>query len=102
MQNLYAVRDVKADSFGSLICAPTKGLATRSFADACADPRSALALYAADYSLYELGTFDPASGGIVGHATPVYVCSAVEMIAELKRMRGDDKQLVIPGTEVAS
>lgn len=84
MLKIYAVRDVKADAYGTLICCPTKGLALRAFADACADPRSPMAQYPSDYTLYELGTFDPASGSVTGHKVPEYVASAVETIAKSK------------------
>lgn len=85
MQKVYAVRDVKADSFGSPICCPTDGLATRAFADACADPRSPMAQYPEDYSLYQIGSFDPSAGKLDGVQLPVLVCSAVEVLAMVKR-----------------
>ena len=84
MLKVYAVRDVKADAYGNLICVSTAGLATRAFADACADSRSPMAQYPEDYSLYELGTFDPSSGQILGHRLPSLVVSAVSIIDALK------------------
>lgn len=87
MLRVYAVRDVKADAFGSLIVCPTKGLALRAFADACADQRSPMAQYPEDYNLYELGTFEPNSGELVGHKVPVHVASASSVVETLREAR---------------
>lgn len=84
MMKLYAVRDVKADAFGAPMSISTKGLALRSFADACVDKNSELAKYPADYMLYELGEYEPNSGKIVSHEIPVFVASATEMVAKAK------------------
>lgn len=78
MLKVFAVRDVKADAYGALICVPTQGLAMRAFIEAAADPRGPIAQYPTDYSLYELGTFDPNSGTLIGHKTPIFVSSAIE------------------------
>lgn len=87
MLKIFSVRDVKADAYGNLICCPTAGLATRAFADACASPQSPMAQYPSDYSMYELGSFDPSSGVVVGLPVPKFIASATEMIKELKRVR---------------
>ena len=79
MLKLYSVRDVKAEAYGAIICCPSVGLALRSFQEACQDPKSPMALYPSDFSLYELGSFDPDSGEIKGHKVPTYVASAAEM-----------------------
>lgn len=98
MLKVFAVRDVKADAYGNLICVPTVGLATRAFSDACADARSPMAQYPADYSLYELGSFDPASGTIAGLPTPKYVCSAHEIITQREAARAAVEP-VLPGVQ---
>lgn len=85
MLKVFAVRDVKADAFGSLICVSTQGLATRSFLDACLNPQSPMAQYPEDYSLYELGEYDPNSGSVIGHKLPVLICTASELLARSKR-----------------
>lgn len=87
MMKLYAVRDVKADSFGSPMSIATKGLALRGFADACADERSELAKYPDDYMLYELGTYDPNSGTVASHSVPEFVVSARSVVDQLKLSR---------------
>lgn len=77
---LYAVRDVKADSFGAPISVATEGLARRSFVDACQDSRSELSKYPEDYMLYELGEYEPNSGLIIPHQLPKHVMSAIEAV----------------------
>lgn len=77
---LFAVRDLKADSFGAPISVATKGLALRSFQDVCLDARSEIAKYPEDYSLFELGDYDPNSGVIVSHQAPKHIVSAVSVI----------------------
>jgi hypothetical protein len=89
MLKVFAVRDVKADAFGNLITVPTKGLATRAFADACADSRSPMAQYPEDYTMYEIGVYDPNSGTIKGHALPELVMTAVEAIASGKKVAAE-------------
>lgn len=84
MQKVYAVRDVKADCYGALICCPTRGIAMRTFVEACRQPGSHMAQYREDFNLYELGIFDPVSGTLAGHPLPEYVMSAVEALDAVK------------------
>ncbi|WNK12978.1 MAG: nonstructural protein [Microvirus sp.] len=95
MLKIFAVRDVKAEAYGALICVMTKGLASRAFVDACSDSRSPMAQYPSDYSLYELGEFDPNSGAVSGHKLPVYIMSATEALASVPKV-------VTPSPEVVS
>lgn len=84
MNKVFSVRDVKADSYGALICCPTRGIALRVFAEACANPQSPMSQYPADFSLYEVGDWDASSGTLVGHKVPEYVASAAEVIQSMK------------------
>lgn len=93
---LFAVRDVKADCYQSLVVLPTRGLAMRGLVDACADPKSPFRQHAEDYTLYELGTFDETTGEVKGHKLPEYVMSAVEAMA-MVRKKEDEFQLPLPG-----
>jgi hypothetical protein len=81
MLKVFAIRDVKADAYDDLlIVCPTQGIAKRSFVDAVAAPKSRLARYAADFTLYEIGQFDPTSGCLIGHKVPVFVMSAADAL----------------------
>lgn len=84
MLKVFAVRDVKADAFGNLMCVPTVGLAKRAFLDACQDQRSPMAQYPEDYSLFELGEYDPSCGEVRGHKLPSLICTASETIASAR------------------
>lgn len=75
MTKLYAVRDVKADAFSSLMPIATEGLAIRSFAEACKDRNSDLNKYPEDYMLYEIGTWE-ANTGAVSSCLPKFIASA--------------------------
>lgn len=76
MMRLYAVRDVKADAFGAPMSIATKGLALRSFSDACSRQDSDLYRYPEDYMLYEIGEYEPNTGTIIGHQLPQLVITA--------------------------
>lgn len=84
MMKLFAVRDVKADAFGAPQTISTRGLALRGFADACADSRSEFAKYPDDYSLYEVGTYDPNTGMVSAHRLPDFVASARSVVDQIK------------------
>lgn len=81
---LYAVRDLKAESFANIMCIPTQGLAIRSFAEACADPRSEMNKYPEDFMLYEIGSYEPNSAQIVGHSVPKLIADAASVVAAIK------------------
>lgn len=84
MMKLFAVRDVKAEAYGAPMSIATKGLAIRSFGDACLDPKCEFARFPADYMLYEIAEYDPNSGSIVPHKVPLFVASASEMVFQPK------------------
>lgn len=96
MMKLFAVRDVKADAFGAPMSIATKGLAIRSFTDACADRKSDLNRFSDDYSLYELGSYDPNSGLIVTNPMPVFIISASEVLSSAKTIL-EVSEPVLPG-----
>lgn len=79
MLKVFASRDEKAEAFGALMVLPTPGLALRAFADAVADEKGPLWQYAADYKLYELGSYDEVSGRLEGHEFPKLLCSAASV-----------------------
>lgn len=80
---VYAVHDCKADAYGSPMFLPTKGLALRGFSDACADAASPLAAHPGDYSLYEIGSFDPNSGLLTAVTPTKFVVSASSIVSLL-------------------
>ena len=87
MMTVFAVRDVKSDAFGAPIVCATKGLAMRSFQEACLDKSSPMAQYPEDFSLYEIGTYEANAGRLTGHPLPQLIVTATEILAQVKRDR---------------
>lgn len=106
MMKLFAVRDVKADSFGNPITVQTVGVALRSFTDACNSGQSDLNKYPEDYMLYEIGTYDPASATVLGHQTPKLIATASGVISEARKQLATPYELAkkdnVPYSEDAS
>jgi len=78
MLKLFAVRDVKGDSFAAPMAIPTVGIAKRSFLESCADKGSPFGRYPEDYQLYQVGEYEPNSGLLKALPNPLFVMSAVE------------------------
>lgn len=87
IMKLFAVRDVKADSFGAPMSVQSKGVAMRGFLEACIDSKSELNKYPEDFMLYEIGTYEPNSAAIVPHPVPQLVGTAADAILQAKAMR---------------
>lgn len=81
MLNIYSVYDSKAEAFIAPFYCPTIGLAVRSFETACRDEGHNFHIYAADYTLFELGSFDESKGTFVIHKTPTNLGLALTYIA---------------------
>lgn len=73
----FSVHDSKAEAFMRPFFAETKGLAVRSFKDACNDPQQEVCKHAEDYTLFHIGAFDQVSGMLVPLASPVAVGTAI-------------------------
>lgn len=61
-----SVRDRALDAFMQPFFAPAIGLAVRSFSDEVNRADSPMAAHPEDYDLYQLGTFDDATGTFAG------------------------------------
>lgn len=66
---LCSVYDEKAEAFHPPMAVAAPGLAVRDFTDAFSG-EAKMAKYRADFSLYEIGTFDSSSAALVAHVTP--------------------------------
>lgn len=100
MKLVFAIFDVKAESYGSPIFLETPGLALRSFSDACADEKGPFFKYPADYSLYEIGSYDPNGAVLKGLPQPKFLYSATAVVNQLK-MSQEDINLKAIGNGVA-
>lgn len=84
MLKAFAVFDCKAASYGTPMFISNSGLALRGFSDACADPSSAIAKHPGDYSLHEIGSFEPNSGLLKATTPPVHIASAASVVGMMK------------------
>lgn len=64
MFQLYSIFDKKSSSFGPIQVCKHVADATRAVAVTLEDRNNNLSRWPADYALYLVGTFDPATGGI--------------------------------------
>lgn len=79
----FAVYDSKAACFGAPMFLPNKGIAIRTFSDVCADPASPMAKHPSDYSLHEIGSYDPDSGKLTDISPAVHILAASAVVALL-------------------
>lgn len=91
MMKLFAVRDVKADSFGAPMSVASSGIAMRGFAEAVMDPKSELNKYPDDFSLYEIAEYEPNSANIKPHPLPVLIGTASSVVQAARQPSARDK-----------
>lgn len=73
----FAVRDEKAEAFLRPFFAETRGLAIRSFSDAVNDKSSPFFAHSADYTLFEIGSFQVELGVLVPEVAIINLGNAV-------------------------
>jgi len=76
--SIFAVRDSAADTFGNPFVVQHVGIALRSFQDEVNNPREGnmLHYHSKDFTLYELGTYDQATGLINRYDIPKQISHA--------------------------
>lgn len=75
---IFAVWDNKAEAFMQPFFSDTVGLALRAFQNNIENPESIMNKYPNDFCLYEIGTFDEASGIIENHEQNKNLGMAIE------------------------
>jgi len=78
MRQVYAVRDVKANSFAFPHFDVSHGQAIRAFGDMVRNPKTPFNSHPEDYSLYNIGSWDEIQGTLVSLKIPVLLSSAIE------------------------
>ena len=68
---IFSLYDSAASAYMTPFFLPTAGLAERQLREAAAKEGTALHTNPQDFKLYELGTFDPGSGVMTLHQSPV-------------------------------
>lgn len=87
---LASIYDSKAKSWTNPSCFRTRGEAIRQFHTIANTTTSDIARYPADYTLFELGTWDPTSGHIEEHDQAENLGTAA---AYIDAVPADDRQL---------
>ncbi len=80
LQKLFSIYDSKAESFSNPVYLSSTGLAVRTFSDSVQDPDSQFAKHPADYTLFELGTYDDQTAEFKLLPTPKSLFIAIEFI----------------------
>lgn len=75
---LYSVYDSKAGAYITPFFLVNKGVALRSFMAACNDPASDFARFPGDYTLFELGDWEPETGKIKMYDAPLNLGTALQ------------------------
>jgi len=78
-QDIFTIRDSKADSYGIPFYSPTPGTAERQLKDLTNDPQSMVCKYPEDYDLYKIGSYNQLTGNITKLDTPQHVCKAISL-----------------------
>lgn len=78
LSKIFSIHDAKANAFLSPFFAVTPGLAERSVIDSVNDPQHPFARYTADYTLFEIGEYDDATGIITPLPAPHVVANLVQ------------------------
>jgi hypothetical protein len=84
---VFAVHDRVVEAFGSPFTAQTEAEAQRMFLGAASDPSTYLAKNPADFSLYQVGTFNNAGGELSGIAPVRFICGLDETVNQVREIR---------------
>jgi len=79
-QYIMSVYDSKAEMFNQPIFSIAKGEALRAFSDSVNTKNSPMFNHPEDYTLFEIGSFNPELGSIESLATPVSMGLATEYL----------------------
>lgn len=82
---ICCVHDAKAEAWMNPQYFQAAGQAVRSFQDAANDESTGVGAHPEDYTLFELGTFDPGTGHIEVLPAPIPLASAVNLVSAVKR-----------------
>ncbi len=88
---VFTVYDVKANAYLPPFVLPETGMAVRTFADAINDKDHAFGKHPGDYTLFDIGLFNDATGLLDGES-PKSVHNGIELVAR----SGDEDQGELP------
>lgn len=80
MLKVFSVHDSKAEAYLNPFYMRTTGEAIRAFSSTCNDEKTDFHKFPSDYTLVEIGSFDPSNGNITAHEKPIILSNASEYI----------------------
>jgi alkyl hydroperoxide reductase subunit AhpC len=81
-QKLYYLYDSKSESYTAPTVNPARGQAIRSFSDAVNGDNGVISQHPADFTLFEVGEFDPVTGEITLYDSKVSVANGLDVKVE--------------------
>jgi len=81
MFKIFAVFDSKASAFLQPFFSPTTATGMRAFESACKDENQMFARHPEDFTLFELGDWDPAEGSFEAHESKRSLGTALEFVS---------------------
>lgn len=87
---IFTVHDAKAKAYLPPFYMPEVGMATRAITDCVNSNDHQFSKHPADYSLFQIGEFDDASGRIET-CSPEYICNGVDVLDPEKPKQGSLK-----------
>lgn len=79
---VYSIFDSKVEAYLPPLFFKSKGEFLRAFAEAANEPKSNIGKYPADYTAFEIGTWDDSKCTFDLHKTPVSLGVAIEFVKE--------------------
>lgn len=76
---IFSVYDCKVEAYMSPFFMQSRGQAIRAFGDTVKDTSSQFSKHPADFTLFELGTYDDSSASFDLHVTPINLGVAIEL-----------------------
>lgn len=80
---VFSIHDSAAECFKPPWCAPSKGIALRTFSDLANTEGNDISRYPRDFTLFELGTFDDQKATMELHRTPKSLGLALEYLTNV-------------------
>lgn len=77
---IFSVRDSKAKVYIQPIADRNSAQAERNFKTAVTNPETDFHKYPEDFQLFELASWDPDTGIIIPHPSPILVCDAKSLM----------------------
>lgn len=81
---MYAIYDSKAEGYLLPIFCKTPGVALRRFSEALTDPKHDFCRWPADYTLFEVGTFNHDNGLVTANEQRVNLGNGLEIKSQLE------------------